>query len=392
MFFSQKERFMLPVQTHKKKLLSLLCLLGLTALTCCTTKSNRFGIVLISNEVAGPADIYRIPDNTQSKLEQLTFTPTIGEYYLLVSKNGDKIVFVAGPTSLVVEPSESAIEKREHIYLLDAVSKKLEDITEIFSSQPFGAETSAADWSPDQKQFAIITYEGDVGIMNFDGSNKNLISFPSLGDIPNIGVVKWSPDGKKLALTRGVVGLAQRQQTPGSELLIYDLESGELTKLADYHENCYRPTWSPTSHQVVATCANVLPHTNSVAPNAVRIFSVENPGQPYERLALSPCLEPSWSPDGKQIAFACYKGTDQMGLFIINSDGHGIREVRLGNLGSPAILRCPIWSPDGTQILYVAGTDAGHSNVYSVNPDGSNNHALTNHEAFYRIISVYPVP
>ena len=77
---------MLPVKSHRKILLPLLCLLGLTTLAGCVSKPNRFGIIIISNEVTGPADIYRIPDNTQNKIERLTFTPTTGEPYVYVTK------------------------------------------------------------------------------------------------------------------------------------------------------------------------------------------------------------------------------------------------------------------------------------------------------------------
>jgi Tol biopolymer transport system component len=366
----------------------------------CAPKSNHFGIIFISNEVAGPADIYRIPDNTQSEIEQLTFSPTIGEYYLLVSKNGDRIIFEAGPTSLAEDPSESTVEERQHMYLLDTASKELIDITNLLVERLTVGNYFSIDWSLDEEQFVSLVYEGGgfdiesfLEFRDFDGKNKRVIPIPLIGDIPSlINGVKWSPDGKKLALSRGVIGLEQQLKTPGSALLIYDLDSGQLTELADYQENCYLPKWSPTSQQVVTTCYSVLPYTESVAPSAVRIFSVENPGQPYERLAITPCWEPSWSPDGQQIVFVCYKDEDHMGLFIINSDGNGIREVKPENLESPTLLRYPIWSPDGTQIIYVAGTDSGSTNIYSVNPDGSNNLPLTRQVGWYQIVSVYPVP
>ena len=264
----------------------------------------------------------------------------------------------------------------------------------MFTSPPIVTPPmQVADWSPDQKQFAFITYQTGLGIMNFDGTNREDISIPALGEIQNIKHIKWSPDGKKLALIHGVVGLDQQLQHPGKALLVYDLESGKIKQLADYETNCFLPPiWSPNSQQVAATCSYILPYTELPAPNVVRIFSTENPGQPYERLALSPCNDPSWSPDGKQLAFMCDKGTDQMGLFIINSDGSGIHEAKLENLGNPADLRSPIWSPDGTQIIYVAGTDTWHENIYSTNPDGSNNHALTHQDASYQDLSVYPIP
>jgi Tol biopolymer transport system component len=382
---------MFPIRSQGKILFSLLCLLGLSVLIGCAPKPNRFGIIFTTNDTVGPTDIYRIPDNTQNKIERLTSTPTIGEYGLLVSKNGEKVIFAPGPTGLTEEPSELAIENFRHIYLLDTASKELVDITNILVEYSMVGSGFSMDWSPDQKQFAVA--EGDLELMNFDGTNKRVISIPSLGEYLNIKGAKWSPDGKKLALIRGNV--PETPQHHGIALLIYDLGSGKISQLTDYQEGCGGATWSPTSQQVAATCSAILPYTDMVGPETVRIFSTENPGRPYERLAMGTCRDPSWSPDGKQLAFVCEKSADQggqFGLFVINSDGNGIHEVKLGNLGSPTYLRYPTWSPDGTQIIYEAATNDGHSRIYSVNSDGSNNHALTNQDAVYNIVSVYPMP
>lgn len=382
MFFPQQKR---------KISLSVICFLSLVVLPGCTSKSNRFGIIFLSdNGVASASDIYQIPDSTQDKIEQLTFTPTIGEYDLLVSKDGDKVIFEAGPTKLTAEPSELAMEDLRHIYLLDTARKKSVDMTDTFSAQPFGMFTIPVDLSPDQKQFAVLTYGGNPGTMDSDGANRKLLSISSLGEIPNIKETKWSPDGKKLLLLRG--NAPDTPELPGQALLIYDLGSGKIRQLADYQTNCFEATWSSTSQQVAATCANILPYTEIPGPNTIRILGTENPGQPYEHLSLSSCQYPSWSPDGKQIAFACDKGTDEMGLFVINSDGNGLQEVKLGNPGSPAFLRYPTWSPDGNQIIYTAGTDYQHTNIYCVNFDGTNNHPLTHQAADYQELSVYPMP
>jgi hypothetical protein len=40
----------------------------------------------------------------------------------------------------------------------------------------------------------------------------------------------------------------------------------------------------------------------------------------------------------------------------------------------------------------VAGTDYDQANIYSVYLDGSNNHSITNQEAYYNLVSVYPRP
>ena len=166
---------MLFVKLSKKTFPLMLFILILLALTSCATKQNRFGIIFTN------VDIYRISDNTQNKIEQLTFTPTIGEYHLLVSKNGDKIIFEAGATELTAPPSELALEKLDHIYILDTVSRELEDITDIFTAPPIIHPPMQIEaWSPDQKQFAFINYQTGLGIMNFDGTNRKDIPMPSL--------------------------------------------------------------------------------------------------------------------------------------------------------------------------------------------------------------------
>jgi Tol biopolymer transport system component len=342
-------------------------------LSSCAPASRRFEIIFITNETVGPTDIYRIPNNTKNNIEQLTFTPNMGKYQLLVSKNGGEIIFN---------------DDSRHIYLLDTASKKLVDITNVLIKYTMVWDWFTMDWSQDQKQFAFDNGEG-LKLMNFDGTNKRDISIPSLGENPNIKEIEWSPDGKKLLL----VLEETRQVQPGWGLFVYDLASGELNQLTNYQAGCYESKWSPTSQQVAVICQTYAgPNTDMLGPSIIHILNPKNPGQSYGNLALSSCWDTSWSPDGKQLAFECDKGNNQEGLFIINSDGNGLHEVKLGDLEHPPFLRYPFWSPDGTQIVFVAGTDYQHTNIYSVNVDGSNNHPLTHQTDGYQIVAVYPVP
>lgn len=386
-------------QLTKRVFLFLFWLISALALTSCISRSNRFGIIYTSDHGTTDAiDIYRIPDNTQNKVEQLTFTPTVGEYQLLVSKDGEKIIFETG----YVDIGDKSSFKQRHVYLYDVNSKEITDITKVLVKTEQVWQNFNMDWSPDQKQFVLVTADGSgyditsfLQFMNFDGTNKKDIQIPTTGKIPSlIFSVQWSPNGKKFLLTQGVIGIEQQLQNPGAAILIYTLEGGKVEQITDYKDHCRPRAWSPTNRQIVATCAFVPPYGQEgvSGPSTVRIFDVENRGQPNEHIGFSPCDDPSWSPDGKQIVFVCEKATDQAGLFIVNSDGGGIHEVNLGDWENPAILKNPIWSPDGTQIIYVSGNDYGRTNIYSVAPDGSNNHPLTNREDNYNIVAVYPIP
>lgn len=383
---------MFSKQTRKRILIFLLCLFGITALTNCAPKSNRFGVVFTNDY----ADIYRIPDNTKREVEQLTYTPNVGEYPFLVSKNGEKIIFEVGLTG-------NAEERQQNVYVLDTSSKEITNITNVFTTYAMVSHDFSADWSPDEKQFVTVDYGGSgyeiesfLALIDFNGENRREIPIPTPKDIPSlIQSAEWSPDGKKFVLTRGVIGLEQQQQNPGSAILVYYLESGNLVQITDYLDGCLPRGWSPDSKKIVTTCSPNFPYMNenaSFLPETVRIFDVENPGQPYEHIAFTSCENPSWSPDGKQIAFVCNKDENHKGLFIVNSDGNGIHEIKLGSSGNPAVLNTPIWSPDGKQIVYVAGDDYKQTNIYSIYLDDSSNHILTNQDDVYRLVAVYSSP
>ncbi len=60
---------------------------------------------------------------------------------------------------------------------------------------------------------------------------------------------------------------------------------------------------------------------------------------------LTDGLDPTWSPDGSQVAFA--RWSFPYGLYVINADGTEERQV----LGA-AQVKAPDWSPDGTSIAF----------------------------------------
>lgn len=60
---------------------------------------------------------------------------------------------------------------------------------------------------------------------------------------------------------------------------------------------------------------------------------------------------PSWSPDGKQIAFAMTKqpgNLTDIQIYVVNTDGKGMRQ--LTNI--PGQNLCPKWFPDGSELIF----------------------------------------
>lgn len=92
--------------------------------------------------------------------------------------------------------------------------------------------------------------------------------------------------------------------------------------------------------------------------------------------------QPTWSPDGKQIA---YRMTDLagVGIYIMTDDGQNNRRTTPGNTWGYN----PAWSPDGQWIAYelelknLWGNPNRDSDIYLVSPDGTKTRQLTKHPA-----------
>ncbi len=76
---------------------------------------------------------------------------------------------------------------------------------------------------------------------------------------------------------------------------------------------------------------------------------------------------PSFSPDGRQIAFAATaEGSSAQDIYVMNVDGTNVRRVTT----HPDSDTTPTWSPSGTQIAFTSDR-TGKPQIYVMNVDGS---------------------
>jgi Tol biopolymer transport system component/streptogramin lyase len=77
-----------------------------------------------------------------------------------------------------------------------------------------------------------------------------------------------------------------------------------------------------------------------------------------------------WSPDGSMLAFTSFQKGNDDDVFVVNSDGSGLRAV----VESPFTEHRPQWSPDGTRIAFeqwpVRDRDPGTADIYTVGVGG----------------------
>jgi TolB protein len=102
------------------------------------------------------------------------------------------------------------------------------------------------------------------------------------------------------------------------------------------------PEWSPDGTRVAFG-----------VDETVWVLAVEGPNAGTAR-SVGPGRQPTWSADGRTIAFADYDAAGNSDIWLVGADGTNRRRLTL----SPQWEAEPAWSPDGRAIAYVnAGAD-----------------------------------
>lgn len=163
----------------------------------------------------------------------------------------------------------------------------------------------------------------------------SVATIPHLPGFPANGVV--SPDGRKVAF---VVVDAGTSANPGASLVVLDLESGALVRVAIAVDHLQEPQWAPASDAVVVT------RGGDAAPGPVVLFKVQADASGESQIF-----------DRDRVLGIYPIGFDASGaLFAVVIDDRGSTLVRDGvelQTFSSNISRDWELSPDGTSLAFV---------------------------------------
>ena len=251
-------------------------------------------------------------------------------------------------------------------------------------------DTSPA-WSPRRDRIAFIgmggARDGDVSrqelyVMDADGTNvKRLTTNEDADASPS-----WSPDGRQLVVAR-----AKRIGEQDVESFLYVVNADGSGERALRHEPRRKtpvfltaPAWSPDGKRIAFTRV-----TFDEEPGAA-VFVMDADGKRPRKL-VDEALEPDWSPDGKRIALASYR--DRVGrtcfqecnpnseLYVVGADGGHLRRLTT----SVANEASPTWSPDGKRIAFVSDRSNREDHefeLYVVDASGGDPRRLTHNDAW----------
>jgi Tol biopolymer transport system component len=259
----------------------------------------------------------------------------------------------------------------KHIYLclvavlaLTAVScsKKPTDVIPPSSEFPLNVRDDEPAWSPCG---TILSYyeHGLAGsgiyFINPDGTDKR----PFLLNVEFEklwGSHDWSPDGKWLVLTE----LNSRQ--------IYKIrvaEGDSLTQLTSYGGNSF-PSWSPDGKRI-AWDTN---YNDSLGANVIWLMNDDGSNKKdISQHQVGEWRMPDWLPNGRIIHIRYPGDVFSSEIFIMDSSGLYPVRVTHNNVRDSH----PKASPDGLKIVYTSQAENQAPRVWVINADGTNPRKLT---------------
>ncbi len=221
-----------------------------------------------------------------------------------------------------------------------------------------------------------ITEDGyELGLIDWDGKNDRI--WMGDGKARFSGSAYWSPDGKRAAVV--VYDGADRSYTP----YVLNLETGDTQNLLEWLPegvgDYVYPSWSPDGNWVAIVdtwrITNLILAANIFKVNIHSGASVQLTDFPRRNPAYG---IPSWSPDGKKIAFGALEEPHLVDEAEVNNevyvmDADGSNMVNISN--HPKGDSYPVWSPDGRKIVFLSYRKFPSPKaweLYLMNPDGSN--------------------
>ena len=267
----------------------------------------------------------------------------------------------------------SAYEGREAIYYVDA--RVHGDAVEA----PYGlvgATGSSADlregfpgWSPDGSWIAFNrmhpagTHRRIFATNIATGEERQLMCGGDNGWGPS-----WSPDGGLIAFARG---------EGGNDIWTVDIGTGEARSLKNlrYADDAFL-SWSPDGDAIAFARRDHDPgrsdRYNARNPREIRVLTGVASGATELGVSwLTAGYEdgdyttPDWSPDGDEIAYSVSSSdSENRQIGVMDRDGLWLRQLTSGNYDND-----PSWSPDGRWIAFVRGLEGARS-IYVIDSAG----------------------
>jgi TolB protein len=234
-----------------------------------------------------------------------------------------------------------AFVRKDGVYVGKADGSDMHRITNLagFEYQP--------DWTSDgQKLVLRVDTKTAGGTWTVSSDGSHVVDVSARMGFPG-GDPDWSPDGSKIVLT------AKAPSDQHFSIYVVNSDGSNAARLTTDRWESQYPDWSPDGSRIALTIVRF---------GSFDIYVMSADGSGLRRLTDTPGEDnwPEWSPSGRQIVYS-----NDSGLWIM--DANGANKYELSSFGGE-----PSWSPDGRWIAFdcapSSDTDGG---MCAVHPDGT---------------------
>jgi dipeptidyl aminopeptidase/acylaminoacyl peptidase len=266
---------------------------------------------------------------------------------------------------------------------------------------PVGWDASTARWSPDGTTIAFLSSHDQQNGLWTVKLDRREPRFVASIESTNFFITysgesySWAPDSRRIAYISATTGMPEsatgtRSDDPRvidriqyksrtslsdnkrTHVWLVDVERPEPRQLTsgDFYDHAV--SFSPRNDEVLFLSNR---ESDPDANNNSDIFVVDIGGQVRQITDTKGCeYDPSWSPDGKWIAYIATKRdvttidsiAEDTHVWVMPISGSAGKEIGT-NLDRRA--RSPQWSPDSRSVFFLAG-DKGYTTIYRARVDG----------------------
>lgn len=257
------------------------------------------------------------------------------------------------------------------------------------SGDPRQATDRDPRWSPDGRWILFTSGRRGVSSLMVVSNDGNTTSFLTKL-VQEASEARWSPDGKRIVyITR------TREYFSGRiELLEFDTRSGRgvgdpvvlYTSPVDRGGSwsIHGTEWSPNGQTLVTVLQN---------SGWDHLYLIPAKGGEPKQLTEGDFddAEPSFSPDGRELAFTSNRGlAESTGLWTVSASGGQSRQVT--TFGTPGVTSDPQWGPDGKEIFFHHQSPVEAADLFAVRTSAVAEVQALTHTTPQNIARTFQVP